>query len=391
MATTKIIQRTDKKKNGEAPLYLRIYHKGKKAHKALDISVEPRHWNAEKQQVRKSHDYASTLNLQLDRIKGRAKVAVATVRPLSARNIKNYMEGITTDSFYDYVGSIVDSYGHEYRKAVKYTMGILKEHTPDLRFCDITPSFLKGLERWLINNGRRQNTATAYLERVRTLLNRAMRDEVIQPQENPFATKRFKMRRKPTDPTPLSLAQFKKIRDADLPAETDRQGHRLEVYRDLFCFSVYNDGMRLGDVLLLRPENIEGDRLEYVMGKNGKVKSLEMVPAAREIVDKYNDGGKYVFPIIPERYGEQQIKDKMPTYRSRIWRRIKKIGKLVGLKEHLHFHMARNTSAFIALEGGLSLVEIQSMLGHSSVQQTRDYLGKLAPDRLTAKRKGLYE
>src|SRR5690625_123406 len=102
MATVKIIQRTDKKNAaGECPLYLRIYVK-KKAYKKIDIYVPERDWNPEKSRIRKSHGNYKSLNRKLQQIKGEAQLALNNVTPLTAKNVKAYLEGVSHDSFYEY-------------------------------------------------------------------------------------------------------------------------------------------------------------------------------------------------------------------------------------------------------------------------------------------------
>ena len=53
--------------------------------------------------------------------------------------------------------------------------------------------------------------------------------------------------------------------------------------------------------------------------------------------------------------------------------RLKKMAKIVGVREDLSSHMARHTFATIALNRGVPLAIVAKMLGHSSTQCTEIY------------------
>src|SRR5699024_11470896 len=139
--------------------------------------------------------------------------------------------------------------------------------------------------------------------------------------ENPFVGRRLKLKWEDTQPVPLTPEQFRKLRDAELP-------DRLQVYRDMFLFSVYTDGMRLTDVLTMTHENIQGGKLNYQMSKTGKIKELELVPAALDIIERYK-GGRYIFPLLSERYKGDDVDEQIYNLTSKIWHRLQTIKKIV--------------------------------------------------------------
>lgn len=384
MATIKFIFRSQKERAGEAPLYVRIYHNGKTRQKKTNIYLESKHWDEDNQRIRKSHPQSTKVQLDLDRWKLRAQQAVRNADPLTAQNIKHQLEGVNPDSYFEYVEKILPTYNYSDRNVISAATGHLKKMEPDLTLTGVDVTLLKQFEKKLmVDRGLSQNTASHYLGTVRRVLNRAINDELISPNDSPFSKKRISLTWEDTNPTPLSWEQFKKIRDVEA-------GDDLQLFKDMFLFSVYMDGMRLTDVLMFRPAYISDGKAVYTMSKTKKKKHIKITKPARDIIERYR-GNTYLFPLLDPTLRGDNIKEEMNRIRRDIWGALKKLGKKAGLGIHLHFHMARNTSAYIAYKkGNWSIVEIQNMLQHSTINQTRDYLGKMAPEEIDSKRDELW-
>ena len=65
----------------------------------------------------------------------------------------------------------------------------------------------------------------------------------------------------------LTLDELKMIMGIDLDG-------KMQEVRDLFIASIFMRGIRIGDALSLKPENIKADRVTYLENKTGKVKQL---------------------------------------------------------------------------------------------------------------------
>ena len=75
--------------------------------------------------------------------------------------------------------------------------------------------------------------------------------------------------------------------------------------RNVFMFSYYCAGIRVGDMLHLRWMNVTPDgRLNYQMGKNHKVRDLVLVEQALDILRLYHTDSTlatdYIFPFMPK-------------------------------------------------------------------------------------------
>lgn len=81
MATLKLVLHENKtRKNGLAPVYLRITAQRRTNIYNSGVNVDPAHWNADREQVRRSHPQAQFLNQSLDDIMRRAIEANLALR-----------------------------------------------------------------------------------------------------------------------------------------------------------------------------------------------------------------------------------------------------------------------------------------------------------------------
>lgn len=60
-------------------------------------------------------------------------------------------------------------------------------------------------------------------------------------------------------------------------------------------------------------------------------------------------------------------------------------------KENVRTHKLRHVCARTLLENGLSMEEIQAILGHENISTTQIYAGKLSPEKAGEKAKGIFE
>ena len=101
-----------------------------------------------------------------------------------------------------------------------------------------------------------------------------------------------------TTPKALSMSDFIKIRDVELPEDKPR----LSVSRDLFLFACYA-GTAFIDTVSITKANVkvleDGDKwLVYNRKKTGTLARVKLLPEALELMAKYEDGARdTLFPI----------------------------------------------------------------------------------------------
>jgi integrase len=113
-------------------------------------------------------------------------------------------------------------------------------------------------------------------------------------------------------------------------------------------------GMRRGEVLGLKPENIDGDWVRLWKTKNGKARSVPLTPKAKELLLKH----------VPFEIKDHQV--------HRFWAKVR---DQVGLSKDTQFvlHTLRHTTATRMLKKTKNIAMVQRMLGHSNISTTLRY------------------
>ena len=266
----------------------------------------------------------------------------------------------------------------------------------------LTPSFLKDFELFLKTEGCHPNYIHTNIKAFKTIVRKeAIRTErIITPDKDPFFD--FPMISViPTKKERLSMNEVLALEKLKL-----QKDDKLCDYRNAWLFSYYLAGIRVGDLMQLRWQNITKDgRLDYTMGKTDKLRSISLLPQALAIIRQYNDLAKnetdYIFPFLDNsaEYAvlithEDRIKAD-PKLLSFLYKRIesnisqynlglKKIAVKAQIKKNLTTHTARHSFADAARQKGISTFDISKTLGHSSIKITESYLDSIALDVIDA-------
>lgn len=122
-----------------------------------------------------------------------------------------------------------------------------------------------------------------------------------------------------------------------------------------FCAILLDTGMRRGELLRLRKEDVDGNFVRLWKTKTNKPRTVPLSPRAKELVDKY-----VPFTDI----GPRQI-----TFQ---WNQAR---KKMGLSQDKDFvlHMLRHTAATRMLSTTNNIVLVQSLLGHARITTTTKY------------------
>lgn len=148
--------------------------------------------------------------------------------------------------------------------------------------------------------------------------------------------------------------------------------------RELFHFAV-STGMRLGEILALQWSDIDLLR-GIVQIRNSatfttKTKQNRLVPLSdnlREMIKKRKEDAacELVFHRNTRKLREEFVS-----------KLFKEAVRAAGLSEKLHFHSLRHTFASWLVQDGVSLYEVQKLLGHSNIAVTQVY-SHLQPETL---------
>ena len=188
--TVRLVQRTSKlRKDGAAPLWIRITANRKSRFVSTGIAVDPRHWNDRKGQVRATHPLAPTLNARLQELIVEA-VTEAMATP-SADIVKEMMRGSRGSLVAAFQSTIDDrDRAGRYWEWKKYKSTLRKLQAcfgEEIGFADLDRKALHSFEKYLrVRLGNGPSTVLKELQRVHTVLKQAMRDGALKPEHNPF-------------------------------------------------------------------------------------------------------------------------------------------------------------------------------------------------------------
>ena len=428
VATCSVVARSDKKKDGTVPLYLRLWQKDTRRRMSLGVRVEEHHWNEGRGEVRRTHPEHVRLNrfisekLQAaERARRRLELGVddfdaGDLKEAVRREIEGESPEDDTERALPYFRTLCDGYEREgkhssaerYRQMTKKLSRFIESRSrkPEaLRLMQIDVGFLRQFREWLSSKGGRSgtglahNTVAKHLKGLRTLYYTARREGKVEGA-NPF--EHVTITEKAPAKVSLTRAELEDFEAADLSELGGSYKVRPAVARDMFCFACYAQGIRRSDCLMLTWGDIERDssgemkRLRYRMRKNDKPRNLVLVPPARALLKKYTgrDGGgdTWIFPALD---GWQMATDEAE------FNALNRVGKSlnsalreaadeVGLSKYLTFHVSRHTFARLADEAGWPLRKIQSALGHGKASTTERYLKQVRGEDLDSDMEKLF-
>lgn len=186
-----------------------------------------------------------------------------------------------------------------YRKISKNLAEFIGEkyRLTDLAFGQLTEPFISDFHHYFLDEkGFSSGTITIYVSLFKKMCRIAFERGLCKNLL--FAHYRVGTPRV-TTPKSLSMSDFIKIRDAELPEDKPR----LSVSRDLFLFACYA-GTAFIDTVSITKANVkvleDGDKwLVYNRKKTGTLARVKLLPEALELMEKYEDGARdTLFPLL---------------------------------------------------------------------------------------------
>lgn len=409
MASASIYARTDRASDKQLPIYLRLTHRGDRARMSLDLKVDSQHWNSEKARVRSSHPQSEYLNQYLSDVQAAGDGAIAKLKsrgvvPSPSRlkeEVQAELDGVQSEKdFLEFCDEQLDGYrrrGQEgtfqnYRSVIRKFRKFWKaERGGTCRPADLTVSLIEDWRTWLYDEeGNAQNTVAKALSVFRTFYRRGQKEGVVPRDEyiwDHITIEREESEKElPTAEEMEALVELWEDWKQSLDSHPSQNKWRALAY---FLTAYYAGGMRFQDVAHFKWNHLSGwpgsgARIKYKMGKSGDVTALPVVPSLRDILQIFDDRrGEHdrVFPIMDGRDVSTEAKKFEARNRANALanRYLRDIADQLDIT-HLSFHMSRNLSAWQFYQNTGDIYQVMQMMGHSSVDQTRDYLRGFGAD-----------
>ena len=217
--------------------------------------------------------------------------------------------------------------------------------------------------------------ARDYLRHTRTIFNKAISRGFVDEKYYPFSTRRnsrgysFSHLKPILNPRALSESDMQKIKNFDSDKHPRLKKHWL-----FYIFSYYSRGMNFKDMAILEKSQIYDGRIHYNRAKSSTKYSVKIIDTTQEIIDYFNNDGKYIFPILPDDYIGKKKENKINTERKKFNRDLKEIASILDIPVNLTSYVARHTYANTLRTKGISIGLIGDALGHQDISSTKHYL-----------------
>jgi len=255
----------------------------------------------------------------------------------------------------------------------------LNSFTPNIRFADITPEFLRKYEKWMLDNDNSITTVGIYSRSLRTIFNNAITDGLITKDLYPFGKKKYEI------PTANNIKKALTLKDiAAIYYYKPIKSTAAERMKDFWLFMYLCNGMNVKDLCLLKQKNIKDNILEFERAKTARTKrKIEpiRVPLTEDIKyiikkwgTKAKDENEYLFPILSKGLSPERERQLIQQFTRLINDHMNNIASELGIEGDVTTYAARHSFATILQRSGASISFISEALGHTNVKTTQNYL-----------------
>lgn len=349
-----------------SPLKLAITKRGQSVYISLGVELLPSQWDARAGKV-VCHPRRQFLNTYIAgrkqavddlllRLTASGELAGMTAAQIKERVIIECSAGQSDDeaveAFASRFKSFVDAKDGRTKELYQTTLKRIAEYAgatlDELRFEDITPSWLSGFDAFMSRTSPSRNARNIHLRNIRAVFNDALDDEVTSYY--PF--RKFHIRPVPTAKRSLPVEELRAL--FGLPVADFRRQY-LDMFKLIFCLI----GINIVDLCRLRSITQDG-RIEYHRAKTHRLYTVKVEPEAMDIIERYR-GKDYLLNIL----------DRCTDYRHYAQRLN---SNLQQLHPGLTTYWARHSWATTAASLDIPKETIAAALGHGGNTVTDIYI-----------------
>lgn len=235
------------------------------------------------------------------------------------------------------------------------TLKVLNEYRPSYTWNDLTYTFLRDLEEWLLNKGLAVNTVAKHLQNIRTMVNEAISAGYLRADADPF--RQFVIKHEKVPHRFLNPDDLRRM-------ENVRLSGKLAHVRDAFLFCCYT-GLRFSDF-----RHLKEDYFQKVRDKPWLMIQTEKTSYALKIPLHLIFEGKAL--EILSRYGSVSDLTRIGC-NADTNKHLSVIQQMAGIKTRVTFHTARHTCATLLCHQGVPITTVQKILGHTKLTTTQLY------------------
>jgi site-specific recombinase XerD len=384
-----IILRHKKLANGEYPIVLRITKDRKSKIISLGLSCLKSHWKSG--ELVKKHPNSSMKNRIILKQKEKALKIIDNFNldeiDFTLNQFEEKFRGVksskvTVSEFWKEKISDLNKAGRTGNaRAYKdvYNSFFKFKSNKNIMFREITPALLDKYETYLRSNNNTDGGIGVKMREIRAIYNDAIKKGVVDEKHYPFKVYKVSKLKGKGLKKALIRDEMRLMEAIDV----EKYPHLLNT-KNFMIFSYYMGGMNFVDMMKLKWENVQGDRILYIRSKTkGRftVKMLEPVKRVLEYYKAQNRPTNYVFPILlKENLTPMQIENRKHKTLRRFNKQLKEIAKIQGVKKNVTSYVIRHSFATNLKYAGISADLIGQSMGHQDVSVTNAYLKEFKDD-----------
>jgi integrase len=401
----------DKSANYPVWIYCYITYQNKKVTHYTDKKIEPKYWNLESQQVRKSHSSNAEMNfwlkdirtfvakLELEWSKKHSSTGVVPIIPPTylKENLDKFFTKTTKDereehnqkSFWGYYNQFLTLMKNGTR--VHFTKGTpmaqktifqfdnLKRHLENYQkakktkidFDKIDLTFYNDFVEYLITKLKlAPNTIGKLITNLKVFMREAFDEGVTT--NNIFTHRKFRSISSVADTIYLTPTEIKEIANLDLKTNL-----KLDRVRDMFIIGCYT-GLRFSDIVNIKPEHINDGMIEITQVKTKEKVTIPIRPEVERLLSKYNNS---LHKISNQKFNDYlyEVVKKCKCLEIEVNKNTIQGSKKIVIKkskyEFISSHTARRSFATNEyMEKWLSVRDIMSITGHKTEKSFYKYI-----------------
>ncbi|NDV43336.1 site-specific integrase [Flagellimonas sediminis] len=383
-SSIKVTLRKKPNKQGEYPLVLRITKDRRSTYLYTGQYIDLKYWDETNRTVRKSHPNAVRLNnLLLVKLAEANKTLLALTSEKNDYSSQSIKKEITTPLSKVTFKQMADAYLEELnanKKINRYNTDKARinhllrfAQNNYLTFREIDEAFLRRFISYL--KGEKKLSPRSVINTlivIRTLYNRSIKQGVIERKHYPFGKDKIRIKFPETEKVGLNKDEIQAIEALD--ALTAQEAH----VRNVWLFSFYLAGMRVGDVINIRWSDIYDGRLHYRMNKNAKLLSLKLPEKVIPIIGNYKEDKKseddFIFPEMKKANlkNARDVLAKTKTATKKFNKYLSRVADKAKIDKKLTMHIARHSFGNIAGDA-IPLQMLQKLYRHTSITTTINY------------------